>query len=397
MTFLGRGPFAVVNTAVNTATESGYPVAEKTFDKSFDRRTLAAIRRDRDKLAQLAATLPILPTGLPELRGGKHLLRMELCAESLTARVRRTGALEVQEVLELGYGLARALTAAHASGVLHGGVSPNNVLYRRSGQAVLSDFGVAIRQAVPRRDPLHGIEWMSPETLQSGVLDERADVYGLGTLLYFALTGDSPYPKRIGESPIDRIARVLKEPIPAVSRPDVPVELATAVARMLAPAAVHRTDKASTVVAKLGKMLSRPDPGPAVVVRGRRSWIPYAAGGAATAAAAAVVWWMLPLGSDEPDPRSAAPQTPVTLDLADPVDQGSEIMLRWESSQALDVTVVVMPVGGEPDYKQARRETTFKVTVEAGRQYCFKVRGTNAGVAQIFESKPKPVRGAVCQ
>ncbi|MBE1468323.1 serine/threonine protein kinase [Kibdelosporangium phytohabitans] len=391
--FLGRGPFAVVN----ATTVSGHPVAEKTFDKSFDRRTLSVIKRDRDKLAQLAATLPILPSGPPELRDKKHLVRMELCAESLTARVRRTGALEVGEVLELGYGLARALTAAHASGVPHGGVSPNNVLYRRSGQAVLSDFGVAIRQAVPRRDPLHGIEWMSPETLQSGVLDERADVYGLGTLLYFALTGDSPYPKRIGESPLDRISRVFNEPIPAISRPDVPIELSTEVARMLAPAAAHRTDKAATVVAKLGRMLSRTDPGPPSPVHARRPWIPYAVGGGVLAVSAAAVLWFLLPDADQPAPRAAAPQAPVTLDLADPVDQGSQIMLSWESSRALDVTVVVMPDGGKPDYQQASRETSAKVAVDPTRKYCFKVRGTNAGVAQIYESKAKPVRGAVCR
>lgn len=392
--FLGRGPYAVVN-AVSTATPAGYPVAEKTFDKAFDRRTLAAIKRDREVLAQLAAAVPVLPTTVPEPRGGKHAVRMELCAESLTARVRRNGALDVHEALGLGYEMARALTATHASGVTHGGVSPNNVLYRRSGQAVLADFGVAIRQAVPRRDPLHGIEWMPPETLQSGVLDERADVYGLGAVLYFALTGDSPYPKRIGESPIERIDRVFHEPIPAISRPDVPVGLSTQVARMLAPAAVHRTEKAVVVAEQLGAMLGRRDPAPIAVRPRRRMWLPVGGAGA-VAAAAAVAYFLWPGANTPVAPAVSVPQ-PVTLRLTDAVDRGSEVTLTWVSSEPLDAVVIVVPDVGEPQRAQAQRRTTLKVTVDPVRKYCFKVRGTNAGVAQIYESNVKSVRGAVCQ
>src|SRR5262245_6675445 len=125
-TLIGRGPVA----AVYATTAAGQPVAVKVFPGKFDRKTLTTIERERVKLLALAGTLPILPIGAIGQWEGKHALRMEMCAESLSARVQRLGTLDVEDVLELGYGLASALAAAHSVGVLHGGVSPHNVLYR---------------------------------------------------------------------------------------------------------------------------------------------------------------------------------------------------------------------------------------------------------------------------
>nr|WP_198151919.1 protein kinase [Kibdelosporangium sp. MJ126-NF4]CEL20987.1 serine/threonine protein kinase [Kibdelosporangium sp. MJ126-NF4]CTQ95499.1 serine/threonine protein kinase [Kibdelosporangium sp. MJ126-NF4] len=392
MTFPDRGRIAVVHA---TATTSGEGVAEKTFDRAFDSRTLSVIKHEHAILTRLAHEVPVLPTTLPELRGGKHVVRMELCTDSLAARVRRSGALEVNEVLELGYSLAFALAAAHKNGVLHGGVSPNNVLFRRSGQPVLADFGVAIREAIPPRDRLRGIEWISPAALQSGVLDERADVYGLGAVLHFALTGDSPHPKRAGETEPERVLRVIGDPVPAIHRPDMTAGLPTMVARMLARHATQGSDKATWALGSVAELLSRPVPRLPNAGPGRRRGVRYRATAAAAAAAivvgaAAWQWW------PKTDTAVTPLPSPVTLDLAEPVDQGSQIVLTWASSQTLDVMVLVMPDGGGTNYVRADRETTIKVPVDPARKYCFRVRGTSASAAQIYESRPKPVRGAVC-
>src|SRR5712692_8817815 len=97
---LGRGPVATVHAAL----VAGKPVAWKVFPAKFDRRTLAAVERDRAKLNALSA--PILPVDGIERWDGRHALRMELCQESLAARIQRTGSLPVVDTVLLGHSLA---------------------------------------------------------------------------------------------------------------------------------------------------------------------------------------------------------------------------------------------------------------------------------------------------
>jgi hypothetical protein len=366
---LGHGPVAEVHAVAGTAL--------KVFPGRFDRRTLAAITRERATLAGVAA--PILPIDAVEVAEGRHVLRMALCTESLAGRVRRDGPLSAVEVAALCTTLYQALAAAHRLGVLHGGVSPANVLYRASGEAVLADFGVAQRQAF-RRDLLHVMEWVSPETLRTGEIDVRTDWYGLGAVLHFALTGESPQPSRIGESLEERIMRMIREPVGAISRPDVPIGLATTIARLLAPDPARRS-------------APWPDEAPATPSRtGPRTWRLAAAAVLVLVAALAVVFW--PRAEQAP-PAPAAPPPPPVIELADPVDLGAEVSLSWTTTDDRLFFAVVFWAEGEPNRTElARHDHVMTVPVEPDRGYCFLVRGTNGG--QFVESRAKSVRGAVC-
>ncbi|MEU4447697.1 serine/threonine-protein kinase [Actinosynnema sp. NPDC050801] len=374
---LGTGPVAEVY-AVDG-------MALKVFPGRFDRRTLATIERERAKLAGLSA--PVLPLdGVELVDGGKHAFRMELCGDSLADRVRREGPLSSDEVGALCESLSRALAAAHALGVLHGGITPANVLFRGNGEAVLADFGVAQRQQF-RRDPLAGIEWVSPETLRTGVVEAATDVYGLGAVLHFALTGRSPHPGRIGELTGERILRVLGDPVPAVSRPDVPVALSTAIGRMLAPDPARRPATAAADVPQA------PPGRPA-----RWGW--YAALVAIPAAVLAVVLW--PRAA--PEPPATDPLPPVTdaavpvVELDAPTDLGDKASLSWSSTDERLYFAVSYWAEGEPsrtEIVEFSHTATVTIDPDPGRKYCFLVRGTR-GEDQIYESQTEGLRGAVC-
>ncbi|GAA1358388.1 protein kinase domain-containing protein [Saccharothrix algeriensis] len=384
MSLLARGPVAEVH-AVEGA-------ALKVYPGRFDRRTLAAVERDRVRLAALSA--PVLPVERVELVGGRHALRMELCAESLAERVRRAGPLSPEEVGALGRALSRALLAAHRVDVLHGGVSPLNVLFRATGEPVLADFGVAARQAF-RRDPLHGVEWVSPEALRTGVTDGRTDLYGLGAVLHFALTGHSPHPARIGEMTGERVLRVLGDPVPAISRPDVPVALSTAIGRLLAP------DPAKRSLPPTGD-----GPGPQDPPRGAsRRWRAVAAGPVVAGVVAVVIAVVVagvvafagwPRGGEQAAPdrtASAAPAPALVLD--EPTDLGGQVVLTWTAEDdGLYFAVVFWPEGEQRRTVPAEHRRTARLPVEAGRKYCFLVRGTDG--EQVVESRPRGVQGAVC-
>ncbi|GAB3452532.1 serine/threonine-protein kinase [Actinophytocola sediminis] len=378
---LGSGPVAEVYAVDGRAL--------KVFPGKFDRRTLATIERERVKLADLA--VPVLPfDGIEVLGGSRHALRMELCVDSLASRVRRDGPLPSEEVAALCASLSHALAAVHARGVLHGGVSPANVLFRANGMAVLADFGVAQRQEF-RRDALAGIEWVSPESLRSGERAAPTDVYGLGAVLHFALTGQSPHPKRIGEPTSERLLRVLSDPVPAISRPDVPVGLSTVIGRMLAPDPQLRSlPSTSEVTAERAPARS-----------GRGRW--YATAAAAVVALAvvlAVVLWP----ADPPPETPAAAPPPITrtagtvVELHAPTDLKDRVELTWTANDDELYFAVVYWEEGEPEREPvvAKYGHTMTVPVDPApaSRYCFLVRGTNG--PEIHESQTRSVRGAVC-
>ncbi|WP_424184575.1 serine/threonine protein kinase [Actinokineospora sp. G85] len=254
LTRIGDGPSATVY----AARRGDARVALKAYPKRFDKRTMSAFTKEQAKLATVSRIPSILAVeGVDELESGEPALRMRLCAESLAALVERRGPLPPSDVVALGRAMAVALAAAHEAGVVHGGVSPSNVLFLPTGQPALADFGVTLRQAFAR-DPLHAIEYLPPETLRTGVLDESTDLYGLGAVLHYALSARCPHPGRLGEQPGERVLRILGEPVPAINAPDTPVALTTLIARLLAATPAHRPTSAAQVAEQLTALLPTP-------------------------------------------------------------------------------------------------------------------------------------------
>jgi eukaryotic-like serine/threonine-protein kinase len=406
---LARGPVATVY-AIFGGTG---PVALKVFPTRLDSRTRKAVERERAKLTALASSAAILPVQELVQWGGRHALRMEMCHESLTIRVRRVGPLSPDDVAALGHTLSLALAAAHGVGVLHGGISPENVLFRAPRNPVLADFGVPLREAFAR-DPMCTIEFVSPETLRTRIVTERTDLYALGAVLHFALTGQSPHPGRPGEQPGERVLRVLGSPVPAISRAGIPVELSTVIARLLAADPEHRPPDAAWVATRLAAVLPRlPSEGngtqrtadalgtaeaapplPALShPRSRVATVITALAGLLTLTLAFVVVFLL----IAPHPRqqpAASPTAQVGIDLAEPTDLADHVVLNWTSASPLDFAVVIDSAGEPQRYLLAERNHMLKIPVDPGRKYCFRIRGTDGD--QVYESRPKPIRGAVC-
>jgi eukaryotic-like serine/threonine-protein kinase len=166
--------------------------------------------------------------------------------ESLYVRMQRERQLPVEEALQVTHDVAAALGYAHSRGVLHRDVKPENILLA-GGRALVADFGLAraIGAADYRRLTETGVIvgtvfYMSPEQLREDRnLDQRADIYSLGCILYEMLAGGPPF---TGRSLTEVATRILRAPIPSVSRARaaVPAAVDVALARAVAKSAAAR-------------------------------------------------------------------------------------------------------------------------------------------------------------
>jgi len=158
--------------------------------------------------------------------------------ENLKQLVARAGPLPVDRAVELAMQVARGLAFAHANGYVHRDVKPQNVLLNGSGEAKVTDFGIArsldVQHGMTQTGTVLGTsDYIAPEQAQGQHVDEHTDVYSLGIVLYEMLTGDVPFR---GDNFVAVAMQHINQPPPAVStsRPDVPPRLDAAVARALA-------------------------------------------------------------------------------------------------------------------------------------------------------------------
>ena len=179
---------------------------------------------------------------------GLYLI-MPLYAESLRARLKREGRLSLTEALQIVKEIGSALGAAHAHGLIHRDVKPGNILLDDEGHAALTDFGVA-REAGSKGNPdpltLAGTgltagtpQYMAPEQLREADLDERADLYALGVVVYEMLTGRTPH---LGDTQYEVGVAVLGGQIipPSALNADIPRAVEDVLLRALSLAAADR-------------------------------------------------------------------------------------------------------------------------------------------------------------
>jgi serine/threonine protein kinase len=184
--------------------------------------------------------------------------------ESLYERLQREKRVPLGDALRITRDVAAALGYAHARGVLHRDVKPENILLAQ-GRALVADFGLARAigaadyQKLTRTGVLVGtVFYMSPEQVREDTnLDQRADVYSLGCILYEMLTGGPPF---TGPSLREVVLRILRAPIPSVRRmdPSLPQEVDDAIARALAKSAAGRYATMEEFAAALPASGSRP-------------------------------------------------------------------------------------------------------------------------------------------
>ena len=181
--------------------------------------------------------------------------------ESLAERVERAGPLDARATVRLLQDIGYALAYAHGRRVVHRDIKPENIMLERAtGRALLMDFGISRpvaggaapgaqgAPALTRVGEVVGTpEYMSPEQAAGDTVDGRSDLYSLGLVALFGLTGK---PAFSGNSIPQILARQLTEAAPPAQsiRPDLPAPLAAAIDRCLAKEPAARFQSAEELV-----------------------------------------------------------------------------------------------------------------------------------------------------
>lgn len=210
------------------------------LDKTFALKTLGANRDEVDLQrflheARAAAKLRhpnIVPVHDIGIQDGKHFFTMDLISgNSLDEIVHKDGNFEARDAALLCAKLFRALQYAHSNGVIHRDIKPGNILIETStNEPYITDFGLArsVESSVQLTKTGFAVgtpNYMAPEQASGQKdVDGRADVYGIGTLLYSIICGRPPYD---GPNALATMTSVINDPIPSlkVLNPNIPNQL----------------------------------------------------------------------------------------------------------------------------------------------------------------------------
>jgi DNA-binding SARP family transcriptional activator len=206
--------------------------------------------------------LPLYDSGtlpLPDGRTGLFYVMPYVRGESLRQQLEREAQLPIAEAVHIACEVADALSYAHAEGVVHGDIRPENILLE-GGHALVADFGVAraLEVAGGERLSTSGVmlgvpAYASPEQARGDrEIDGRSDIYSLGCVLYETLAGTPPF---TGATQTAVLARKLSEAPPPLRtvRPDVPSDLEQAISKALAKQPKLRYAAAGEFSAALGR------------------------------------------------------------------------------------------------------------------------------------------------
>jgi streptogramin lyase len=260
-------------------TRLGRTVALRIVDPELASDPIVRTRLNREStvLAQLDHPNVIPLYEAAEIDGQLCLSTRWVDGRSLAHLIRSNGPLEVRRAVRIIGQVAAALQAAHDLDVIHRDVKPSNVLVTRGDHAYLTDFCLARRSSdtaglTAPNELLASVDYVAPEAISGGTVDHRVDIYGLGLVLFEALTGEVPFPRNVDAA---KVYAHLSVTPPSIHerRPEVPIALDAVVQRALAKEPGDRQESAAAFAREAFAAVDLTNPGfdPAPVANGAAS------------------------------------------------------------------------------------------------------------------------------
>jgi eukaryotic-like serine/threonine-protein kinase len=267
---LGEGGMATVYLAHDA--ELDRPVAVKVLSDRLagDREVRTRFLREGRLAARLAHPNVVAVYDAGEEAGRPYLVMEHVDGETLAELLRRSGPLPAEEAVRLVLQACAGLEHAHAAGLVHRDVKPQNLLVTDEGAVKVADFGIAraegATQVTQAGTILGTAAYLAPEQATGEAVGPPADVYSLGAVLYELLAGRPPFEDETLDALLVRHRAGPAAP-PAPLEGDVPPELEEVVMRTLARLPQYRPPSAAALArdlsAALGEQPAEEEPGTA--------------------------------------------------------------------------------------------------------------------------------------
>jgi serine/threonine-protein kinase len=370
---LGQGGMGMVWRVVHVP--SGAHYAMKTITVEADPKALARFEREGQAQAASDDHRNVVRVRNAGEHMGQRYMVMDLCSGGdLKDRLREGGAMPPLEAAHLLVELCQGLEHVHARGILHRDLKPPNVLFDEDGVPKLVDFGVARlkgQDKLTQTGTMLGTpSYMPPEQVDGKreEIDERADVYGAGAVLYECLTGDPPFRGSVAAV----IKAVLEDdPVPPRTKnAEVPANLEAVCLKALAKDRYDRYPSARALREDLQRVL-RGDP----IAGAKRGLSPRSVAGAILLLGVLGGGGILlgtqrgDVGGNSSSPGESSPSATLTLDPLPPGPQRSEILrISGAARHAVRVEARVRSIGEPASAEVVDLAFSIEVELEEGEQ-----------------------------
>jgi serine/threonine protein kinase len=242
---LGEGGMGCVFMARHTRLDRIVAIKVLAKDRTADPQYVARFEREMKAIGRLVHPNIVHAYDARDIEGTSVLVMEYIEGLDLADLSHRVGMPAIADVCEMVRQTAMGLQYVHEHGFVHRDVKPSNIMLTREGQIKILDLGLALlaydnmtTEGITSTGHAMGTaDYMAPEQIaDSHAVDIRADIYSLGCTLYKLLCGRPPFSGPAYDTPGKRIVAHIKEPVPPIQqfRPDIPVELAKLLDRMLA-------------------------------------------------------------------------------------------------------------------------------------------------------------------
>ena len=254
---LGRGGMGIVYLA--NEVDLDRPVAIKLLppERAANRRLKARFLQEARTSAKLSHPNIIPIHAVDEVGDFVFFAMAYVDGETLAERVRTRGPLPPSEAARVLREVAWALAHAHAHGVVHRDVKPDNILLEHGTErALVADFGIAAAEESDTGEITGTPEFMSPEQALGKPVDARSDLYAFGVTAYYAISGRLPFQGRSATEVLAKQINASPTPLATVAGA-LPRKMAQTVERCLAKGPSHRPQSAQAVAEEFGAALEQ--------------------------------------------------------------------------------------------------------------------------------------------
>jgi serine/threonine protein kinase/tetratricopeptide (TPR) repeat protein len=318
------------------------PEAARALERRFKQELLLARKVTHKNVVRIH--------DLGEVHGIKYITMPFIEGEDLADILKREGKLPVPRVMALARTIVSGLAAAHEAGIVHRDLKPANIMVEKSGEALIMDFGVArsaspeaastaapagIQQISASAHTVVGsvvgtVEYMAPEQARAQPVDQRADIYAIGLILYDMLLGR----KRAehAKSAIAELTARMQEPPPSLRQidPSIPESLDRIVAKCVQPDPALRFHTTADLVAEIESLDDNGKPKPIERKLTRKMVLSVAA---VFAAIVALTWWFAPGRAPVTQPK------PISVLVADFDNRTGDQAFAGALEQALSISM----------------------------------------------------------